>query len=67
MKKLAPDLNRRESSRATYQQILNDRAVGYAHQTALDRHPWFKGDVMDAVEDDLIVVMWSLFEQSGSK
>lgn len=51
----------------TYQQILNDRAVGHAHQTALDRHPWFKGDVMDAVEDDLIVVMWSLFKQSGSK
>lgn len=51
----------------TYQQILNDRAVGHAHQTALDRHPWFKGDVMDAVEDDLIVVMWSLFGPSRSK
>lgn len=36
----------------TYQQILNDRAVGHAHQTALDRHPWSKGGVMDAVEDD---------------
>lgn len=52
MKKLAPDLNHREGSRVTYQQILNDCAVGHAHQTALDRHPWSKGGVMDAVEDD---------------
>ena len=39
----------------TYQQLLNDYAVGHERQTTMDFHHQLKGAIMDAVDDGLIV------------
>lgn len=44
-----------EVSRVTYQQLLNDYAVGHERQTTMDFHHQLKGAIMDAVDDGLIV------------
>jgi integrase len=55
VKKLAPTLKLCEVSRVTYQQLLNDYAVGHERQTTMDFHHQLKGAIMDAVDDGLIV------------
>ena len=55
VKRLAPDLKLCEVSRVTYQQLLNDYAVGHERQTTMDFHHQLKGAIMDAVDDGLIV------------
>ena len=53
--KLAPDLSISELDRISYQQLLNDYAVGHERQTTMDFHHQLKGAIMDAVDDGLIV------------
>ena len=55
VRRLAPDLKLCEVSRVTYQQLLNDYAVGHERQTTMDFHHQLKGAIMDAVDDGLIV------------
>ena len=51
VKRLAPDLKLCEVSRVTYQQLLNDYAVGHERQTTMDFHHQLKGAIMDAVDN----------------
>ena len=54
LKKLAPNLEVKNLTRVTYQQILNDYAEEHEKQSTMDFHHQLKGDILDAVDEVII-------------
>ena len=54
LKKLAPDLEVKNLTRVTYQQILNDYAEEHEKQSTMDFHHQLKGAILDAVDEGII-------------
>lgn len=54
IEKLAPDLQVKDLTRRTYQQLLNDYALTHEKQTTMDFHHQVKGAILDALDDGLI-------------
>ena len=54
LKKLAPDLEVKNLTRVTYQQILNDYAEEHEKQSTMDFHHQLKGSILDAVDEGII-------------
>lgn len=54
LKKLAPNLEVKNLTRVTYQQILNDYAEEHEKQSTMDFHHQLKGAILDAVDDGII-------------
>ena len=54
LKKLAPDLEVKNLTRVTYQQILNDYAEEHEKQSTMDFHHQLKGAILDAVDEGMI-------------
>ena len=54
LEKLVPELQLRQVTRVTYQQLLNEYAIHHEKQTTMDFHHQLKGAIMDAVDDSLI-------------
>lgn len=54
LKKLAPNLEIKNLTRVTYQQILNDYAEEHEKQSTMDFHHQLKGAILDAVDDGII-------------
>lgn len=52
--KLVPDLNLKDLTRLTYQQLLNDYAASHERQTVMDFHRHVKSALIDALEENLI-------------
>ena len=52
--KLAPDLEVKNLTRVTYQQILNDYAEEHEKQSTMDFHHQLKGAILDAVDEGII-------------
>ena len=54
LKKLAPNLEVKNLTRVTYQQILNDYAEEHEKQSTMDFHHQLKGAILDAVDEGII-------------
>lgn len=54
LQRLAPTVRLADLDRITYQQILNDYALGHERQTTMDFHHQLKGAILDAVDEGLI-------------
>ena len=54
LKKLAPELEIKNLTRVTYQQILNDYAEQHEKQSTMDFHHQLKGAIIDAVDEGII-------------
>ena len=54
LKKLAPELEIKNLTRVTYQQILNDYAEQHEKQSTMDFHHQLKGAILDAVDEGII-------------
>lgn len=54
LEKLVPELQLRQVTRVTYQQLLNNYALHHEKQTTMDFHHQLKGAIMDAVDEGLI-------------
>lgn len=54
LEKLVPELQLRQVTRVTYQQLLNEYALHHEKQTTMDFHHQLKGAIMDAVDEGLI-------------
>lgn len=54
IEKLAPDIQVKDLTRRTYQQLLNDYATTHEKQTTMDFHHQVKGAILDALDDGLI-------------
>ena len=54
LKKLAPELEIKDLTRVTYQQILNDYAESHEKQSTMDFHHQLKGAILDAVDEGTI-------------
>ena len=54
LKKLAPNLEVKNLTRVTYQQILNDYAEEHEKQSTMDFHHQLKGAILDAVDEVII-------------
>lgn len=54
LKKLAPDLEVKNLTRVTYQQILNDYAEEHEKQSTMDFHHQLKVAILDAVDEGII-------------
>ena len=54
IEKLAPDLQVKDLTSRTYQQLLNDYALTHEKQTTMDFHHQVKGAILDALDDGLI-------------
>lgn len=54
LRRIAPNVTLADLDRITYQQILNDYALGHERQTTMDFHHQLKGAILDAVDEGLI-------------
>lgn len=54
LKKLAPNLEMKDVTRITYQQLLNDYAECHEKQSTMDFHHQLKASILDAVDDGMI-------------
>ena len=54
LKKLAPNLEVKNLTRVTYQQILNEYAEEHEKQSTMDFHHQLKGAILDAVDEGII-------------
>lgn len=54
LRRLIPELELRDMTRITYQQLLNDYAKSHERQTTMDFHHQLKGAILDAVDEGLI-------------
>ena len=50
----APNIRLCDLNRQTYQQLLNDYAMGHEKQTVVNFHHQLKGAILDAIDDGLI-------------